>query len=93
MMSISADEIPERFWQIRSDPNHDPNTPTLPDLSESPNCQNFAYALLKHFGFEIIPFRSSDLWEDRSETDPVEDELRPFDLLLGVWNPRCRAPA
>ena len=62
--------------------SHDANAPTLPDLSESPNCQNFAYALLKHFGFEISPFRSSNLWEDRSETDLVLDELRPLDLLL-----------
>lgn len=82
MKSISAGAIPERFWQIRYDPDHDPNTPTLPDLSESPNCQNFAYALLKHFGFEIFPFRSSSLWEDRIETDLVLDELRPLDLLL-----------
>ncbi|MDH2341165.1 NlpC/P60 family protein [Bradyrhizobium sp. SSUT77] len=82
MKGISADEIPERFWQIRYDPDHDPDTRALPDLSESPNCQNFAYALLKHLGFEISPFRSSNLWEDRSETDLVEDELRPLDLLL-----------
>lgn len=82
MKSISADTIPEHFWQISYDPDHDPDTPTLPDLSESPNCQNFAYALLKHFGFEISPFRSSNLWEDRSETDVVLGELRPFDLLL-----------
>lgn len=82
MKSIPADEIPERFWQIRYDPHHDPDTPALPDLSESPNCQNFAYALLDHFGFQISPFRSSNLWEDRSETDLVEDELRPLDILL-----------
>lgn len=82
MKSISADMIPEQFWRIRYDPNHDPDTPTLPSISDSPNCQNFAYALLRHFGFEIFPFRSSDLWEDSNETCLVSDELRPLDLLL-----------
>lgn len=82
MKSISAEMIPEHFWRIRYDPNHDPDTPVLPSISESPNCQNFAYALLKHFGFEIFPFRSSSLWEDTSETYLVLDELRPLDLLL-----------
>ena len=82
MKSISAEMIPEHFWRIRYDQNHDPNTPTLPSISESPNCQNFAYALLKHFGFEIFPFRSSNLWEDNNKTCVVSDELKPFDLLL-----------
>ncbi len=82
MKSISADMIPEHFWRIRYDPNHDPNTTTLPSISESPNCQNFAYALLKHFGFEIFPFRSSNLWKDGNETSLVSDGLRPLDLLL-----------
>jgi len=82
MKGIPADAIPERFWQIRYDPNHDPDTSALPGLSVSPNCQNFAYALLKHFGFEISPFRSSNLWEDRTETDVVLGDPRPLDLLL-----------
>ncbi|SFQ26360.1 hypothetical protein SAMN05216330_12210 [Bradyrhizobium sp. Ghvi] len=43
MRSISADTIPIRFWQIRYDQNRDPDTPTLPIISDSSNCQNFAY--------------------------------------------------
>jgi hypothetical protein len=82
MKSISADMIPEYFWRIRYDQNHDPNTPTLPSISDSPNCQSFVYALLKHFGFEIFPFRSSNLWQDSSQCYVVSDELRPLDLLL-----------
>src|SRR5437762_7895776 len=58
------------------------STNSLPSISDSPNCQNFAFALLKHFGFEIFPFRSSNLWQDSGETDVVSDELRPLDLLL-----------
>lgn len=80
--SISADMIPEHFWRIRYDQNHDANTPALPSICDSPNCQNFAYALLEHFGFRIFPFRSSDLWQDSSETHVVSDPLRPLDLLL-----------
>jgi hypothetical protein len=78
MKHISEDMIAEHFWRIRYDQNHDPNTPTLPSISESQNCRN----LLKHFGFETFPFRSSNLWEDSSETCVVSDELRPLDLLL-----------
>lgn len=82
MNRISAGMIPDHFWRVRYDPNHDPDAPTLPSMVESPNCQNFAYALLKHFGFEIFPFRSSDLWEDSNETCLVSDALKPLDLLL-----------
>ena len=82
MKSISAHMIPEHFWRIRYDQSHDPNAPTLPSISDSPNCQNFAYGLLEHFGFEVSPFRSSNLWQDSSETYVVSDELRPLDLLL-----------
>ncbi|SFH96503.1 NlpC/P60 family protein [Bradyrhizobium sp. Gha] len=82
MKSISSDMIPEHFWGIRYDQNHDPNTPTLPSISESPNCQNFAYSLLKHVGCEVSPFRSSNLWQDSNETHVVTDELRALDLLL-----------
>ena len=82
MKTVSADMIPDRFWRIRYDQQHDAHSPTLQSLSESPNCQNFAYALLKHFGFDIYPFRSSNLWEDTTETCWVLGELRPLDLLL-----------
>lgn len=82
MKTVSADMIPDHFWRIRYNQEHDPDTPILPSLSESPNCQNFAYALLKHFGYDVYPFRSSNLWEDTTETCLVSDELKPLDLLL-----------
>jgi murein DD-endopeptidase / murein LD-carboxypeptidase len=82
MKHISEDMIAEHFWRIRYDQNHDPNTSTLPSISEGQNFRNFAYGLLKHFGFETFPFRSSNLWEDSSETCVVSDELRLLDLLL-----------
>lgn len=40
-----------------------------------------AYAVLAHFGLELPPFRSSNLWEDRKWTEPVSG-FEPLDLLL-----------
>jgi len=81
-MEYTSDAIPAQFWRIKYDQDHDGGAPLLPSISESPNCQNFAYALLKHFGYEISPFRSSNLWEDAEETVIVTGELRALDLLL-----------
>ncbi|MET4071563.1 lipoprotein Spr [Bradyrhizobium sp. S3.2.6] len=81
-MEYTTDTIPAQFWRIKYDQDHDGSAPLLPSISESPNCQNFAYALLKHFGHEISPFRSSNLWEDVEETVVVTGELRALDLLL-----------
>src|SRR6266540_3208285 len=81
-MEYTFDAIPAQFWRVKYDQDHDGGAPLLPSISESPNCQNFAYALLKHFGYEISPFRSSNLWEDAEETVIVTGELRALDLLL-----------
>ena len=81
-MKYMADVIPAHFWRIEYDQSHDRNSQVLPSISQSPNCQNFAYALLKHFGYDISPFRSSDLWEDSKETLVVAGELAALDLLL-----------
>ena len=86
-MALGRDAIPEHFWRIAFDQNHDRDSPILPSLSESPNCQNFAYALLGHFGYEISAFRSSNLWEDAEETVIVEGEPKALDLLLFNWTP------
>lgn len=81
-MKYTADVIPAHFWHLEYDQNHDRNSPILPSILQSPNCQNFAYALLQHFGYSISPFRSSDLWVDTKETLVVTDELAALDLLL-----------
>jgi len=81
-MKYTAEAIPPHFWHIAYDRDHDRESPVLPNLSQSPNCQNFAYALLEHFGHGISPFRSSDLWDDTWETVVVAGELAALDLLL-----------
>ena len=45
------------------------------------NCQRFAYGVLGLFGLKCPPFRSSDLWEDNTDTRTVPLP-RPLDLLL-----------
>lgn len=84
-MKYTADVIPAHFWHIEFDQNHDRDSPILPSISRSPNCQNFAYALLKYFGYDISPFRSSNLWVDTEETLVVTGELAALDLLLFNW--------
>ncbi|MGV7213412.1 hypothetical protein [Bradyrhizobium sp. UFLA05-112] len=74
-------EIPEWFWQIRYDPNHDADSATLLGIECGANCQNFAYELLRHFGRYVPNLRSSNLWDD-TEYTIVVDQYQPLDLLL-----------
>lgn len=50
-------------------------------LQAGANCQVFAYAVLATHGFHLPPFRSSDLWLDRTHTH-ITHTLEPLDLLL-----------
>jgi lipoprotein Spr len=80
-MPSIVSQIPKRFWDIRFDPDHDVDAQILKGIDESPNCQNFAYEILRHFGRTIPNFRSSNLWEDTDHTVVVSD-YQPLDLLL-----------
>lgn len=51
-------------------------------LGRGANCQRYAYAVLSHFGINLPPLRSSDLWDDRTSTSLVSGALQPLDLLL-----------
>jgi lipoprotein Spr len=72
--------VPEAFLTIPYNPDRHPQAAEF-DILQGANCQLFAYALLKHFGVSVPPFRSSELWEDVDHTDVV-NELAPLDLLL-----------
>jgi lipoprotein Spr len=48
---------------------------------EGANCQRFVFELLKHFGYEVGPLRSSELWADRQFTRPVRQK-RLLDILM-----------
>src|SRR5262245_37231187 len=73
-------EVPPEFQSITYDSaRHTPSAQF--DFDKGANCQLWAYALLKHFGVEVPPFRSSELWEDRELSDAVK-RFEPLDLLL-----------
>ncbi|KQN70091.1 NlpC/P60 family protein [Devosia sp. Leaf64] len=73
--------VPARFLTIPYNGAIHPGVDHPTDLSTGANCQVFAYAVLKHFGLDLPPLRSSDLWDDTIHTRMVA-ELEPLDLLL-----------
>lgn len=75
--AIAEADIPAAFWSAP----YRGECFSAVDIAAGANCQAFAYALLRHFGRPISDFRSSDLWNDTSETERVTD-LAPLDLLL-----------
>lgn len=81
-------EIPTRFLTVRYDGSRYPGAPGVSGVADGANCQQFAYELLRHFGFGVPDVRSSELWADTEQTSPVE-ALEPFDLLL--FSPDGRA--
>jgi len=54
---------------------------SLSRLDAGANCQRFAFALLEHFGYEMAPMRSSELWADRKYTRRVS-RMRLCDILM-----------
>ncbi len=77
--------VPKPFMTVRYNGARYPGATSGADtdLSTGANCQLFAYALLRHFGLEVPPLRSSELWADTSHTEHVRD-LKLLDLLF--WN-------
>lgn len=73
-------EIPPEFRRIPYDPTRHPQSAEF-EFGAGANCQLWAYALLGHFGIEVPPFRSGELWEDTEFGDAV-GEFEPLDLLL-----------
>ena len=72
--------VPPEFQCIPYDSTRHPQSAEF-DFSKGANCQLWAYALLKHFGLEVPPFRSSELWEDQEFSDTVHG-FEPLDLML-----------
>jgi len=48
---------------------------------EGANCQRFVFDLLAHFGYEVGPMRSSELFADREFTRAAR-RMRRFDILM-----------
>ena len=73
-------QIPSRFFQVRYNGAAHPLANVV-GLSQGANCQRFVFELLKHFGYEIGPMRSSELWEDHTFTRRVR-RMQPLDILM-----------
>jgi len=73
--------VPEIFWDVRYNAEHFPGAPGVRGVDGGANCQQFAYTLLRHFGFVIPDFRSSELWDDGLHTRVSANPAR-FDLVL-----------
>jgi len=72
--------IPPEFLTITYNGKQTPDS-TLSMFEHGANCQLFAYSLLAHFGVSIPSFRSSNLWEDETFTEKVDDP-QAFDIML-----------
>ncbi len=80
--SLSPLPIPARFHHVRYNGTRYPGAEGVVGLDGGANCQQFAYELIRHFGFAPPDYRSSELWEDEIHTQAVGGELAPCDLLL-----------
>ncbi|MBY5472926.1 hypothetical protein HFO86_22245 [Rhizobium leguminosarum] len=80
-------EIPPQFWGVRYNGAHFPGARGVRGVEGGANCQQYAYSILRHFGFELPDFRSSDLWDDTVYT-AVSQEMKLFDLVLLNGEPR-----
>ena len=74
--------LPPHFMTVRYDPARFPGAEGVRGVDGGANCQQFAYTVLRYFGYEIDDFRSSELWSDRTYTASVRPPFRPLDLLL-----------
>jgi hypothetical protein len=74
--------IPARFHHVRYNGARYPGAEEVAGLDGGANCQQFAYELIRHFGFAPPTYRSSELWVDETHTRVVVGELAACDLLL-----------
>lgn len=78
-MTDLLDCLPAQFRSVHYDGSHVANGDH--HLAAGANCQRYAYAVLAHFGIQMRPWYSSDLWADAELTRRVTD-FEPLDLLL-----------
>lgn len=80
-LSLLPFELPERFHSVSYKSECYPGAKGMDGLKNGANCQQYAYELLRHFGYFVPDLRSSDLWEDKEHTRKIE-ALEVFDLVL-----------
>ena|SRR5271166_291156 len=77
---MSVLKIPYESRSVRYNGAAHPAAP-FAGLSKGANCQRFVFELLRYFGYEIGPLRSSDLWKDQTYTRSI-GRKRPLDILM-----------
>lgn len=85
--SRSSVPIPAPFCDVKYNGDHFPGAPGVVGVEGGANCQQYAYSILRHYGFALPDFRSSELWEDVEHT-AMAQQMEPFDLVLVHGNPR-----
>jgi hypothetical protein len=76
--------LPTDYRSVRYVGARFPGSPAVaacPGLQDGANCQLFAYDVLRHFGLNPPPLRSSELWADNDTTTRVT-VAQPLDLVL-----------
>ncbi|MEF3114773.1 cell wall hydrolase [Streptomyces chrestomyceticus] len=78
--------LPAALRDVPYDGARHPGAPPPPgrhpyDVTAGANCQLYAYAVLRHFGHEVPPLRSAELWADTAATVRAEPP-GPLDLVL-----------
>lgn len=77
--------LPAYFWQTPYNGKHHPQAEGIKGLEGGANCQQFAYEVLRFYGLNPPPLRSSELWATTElMTITAPNALLPLDLLL--WN-------
>ena len=73
--------LPACAWEVPYVGARVPGPPGEDGIKDGANCQRYAYWLLRLFGHNMPPLRSSQLWEDEQATVRVAT-YEPLDLLL-----------
>lgn len=74
--------IPDHLIQLKYNARIIPNGSHYDLAKTGANCQVFAYALLRHYGYIVPDLRSSELWEDVDFSKKITANYQPFDILF-----------
>lgn len=76
--------LPPAFRETAYVGERHPGAPGVDGVVGGANCQQYAYEVLRLFGYDMPPLLSSDLWDDDTTTAvvPAGGAAQRFDLIL-----------